>query len=155
MESTKSAINYIFYLQTKSELDNTYMALSEILNKLNITLLPITPEELNSLDKASKNHLIYIRNDLTSGLLFNQLRRSFFDVAMLSGRVFLHDLSSFSEIDNSQKYINKEAYRFIALPANLKQIAMNIAVDYFRDRNKRDEWPGGRRAKLPSMNTQN
>lgn len=153
MEETKSAINYIFYLQTKDELDSNYFALSEIFGKLNISLLPILVNELKSLDKTSKNHLIVLRNDLTSSFIFNDVRKTFLDMAMMSGRINLYDISSFSEIENAVKLENKEVYRFIPLPANFKQVAMIVAVDYFRDRNKQDEWPGGRRAKLPTMNT--
>ncbi len=155
METQRTKLNYIFYLQTKENVDSSFMQLSEILNKLNISLLPILPEELKTLDKATKNHVIYIRNDLSSAHLFNQLRKSFFDLALLSGKIHLYDISSFSEIDSSQKYIGKNVYRFIPLPTSLKQVAMTIAVDYFQDRNTEVEWPGGRRAKLPSMNTQN
>jgi hypothetical protein len=155
MEAKRSTINYIFYLQTKPELDNTFILLSEIMNKLNISLLPITADELKTLDKNSKNHIIFVRNEISSGLLFNQLRKTFFDMALLTGKVFLYDVSSFSELDNAQKLQNKEVYRYVPLPANLKQVAMTIAIDFFKDRNKQEEWPGGRRAKLPSMNTQN
>ena len=63
MEKTNT-INFIFYLQTKTELDNTFLNLSDILSKLSISLLPIRVEELNSLDKTHKNHLVILRNDL-------------------------------------------------------------------------------------------
>lgn len=152
MENT-TTINYIFYLQTKDELESHYFNLSEILGKLNITLLPVKPDELKSLDKSTKNYLIILRNDLTSNFVFQNVRKTFLDLAMMSGRVNTFDITSFSEIETSTKLENKEAYKAIPLPADFKHIAMMIAVDYFRDRNKRDEWPGGKRAKLPAMNT--
>jgi hypothetical protein len=155
MEKNKTNINYIFYLQTKDELESSYFMLAEIFAKLNINLLPVMVSELNALDKTHKNHLIVFRNDLTSGMIFNQLRRTFIDLALNSGRIHLYDVSSFSEIEIAQKLAGKEIYKFIPLPANIKQVAMNIAVDYFKDRNKQEEWPGGKRAKLPSMNTEN
>lgn len=155
MEKNTTNINYIFYLQTKDELESSYFMLAEIFAKLNINLLPIMVSELNALDKTHKNHLIVFRNDLTSGMIFNQLRRTFIDLALNSGRIHLYDVSSFSEIEIAQKLTGKEIYKFIPLPANIRQVAMNIAVDYFKDRNKQEEWPGGKRAKLPSMNTEN
>ena len=154
MEKTNT-INFIFYLQTKTELDNTFLNLSDILSKLSISLLPIRVEELNSLDKTHKNHLVILRNDLNSGFLFNDLRKKFLDMAMLSGRIAIYDISSFSEIENQQKLEGKDVYRFIPLPADMKNVAMKIAVDYFKEKNNRDEWPGGKRAKLPSMNSSN
>jgi hypothetical protein len=155
MEDTKHTINYIFYLQTKADLDHNFITLSEILSKLNISLLPITSEDLKVLDRSNKNYLVVMRNDLSSHQQFTQTRKSFIDIGLMSGRMMVFDISSFSEIETAQKLASKEVYRFIALPANLKQIAMTIAVDYFKDRNKREEWPGGKRATLPSMNNQN
>ena len=72
MEKNTTNINYIFYLQTKDELESSYFMLAEIFAKLNINLLPIMVSELNALDKTHKNHLIVFRNDLTSGMIFNQ-----------------------------------------------------------------------------------
>lgn len=155
MEEKNIGINYIFYLQTKNEVDDIFITFSEMFSKLNIALIPVIPDDLKVLDKNIKNHLIVVRNDLSSCMLFNQLRKSFLEGGMLSGRVALYDVSSFSEIENAQKFLTKEVYRFMPLPANVKQLAMIVAVDFFREKNKRLEWPGGRRAKLPSMNSEN
>lgn len=144
-------INYIFYLQTKNELDNNYYLLAEVLSKINISLLPITADDLQIIERNKKHYLISIRNDFSSAFNFNQMRKTFLDAAMSSGKIALFDISSFSEIENAVKYQNKNVYRYFQLPQNLKQIAMTVAVDYFRDRNILAQWPGGRRAKLPSM----
>jgi hypothetical protein len=150
-EENKTIINYIFYLQTTLELDNNYYLLAEVLSKININLLPIIGDELKNIEKHKKQYVISIRNDLSSGFNFNQLRKTFLDSAMASGRIALFDISSFSEIEMASKYQNKNVYRYFQLPQNLKQIAMTVAVDFFRDRNTQAEWPGGKRAKLPSM----
>ncbi len=150
-EENTSAINYIFYLQTKNELDNGYYVLAEVLSKINISLLPIFADDLKVIDRNKKYHVISIRNDLSSAMVFNQIRKSFLDLAMASGKIALFDISSFSEIDIAAKMQNKNVYRYFQLPQNLKQIAMTVAVDYFRDRNTQAQWPGGKRAKLPSM----
>lgn len=153
-EEKATAINYIFYLQTKSELDNNYYLLAEVLGKINISLLPILAEDLKNIDRHKKHYLISIRNDLSSAFAFNQMRQSFLDSVMAAGKMSLFDISSFSEIENATKYQNKNVYRYFQLPQNLKQVAMTVAVDYFRDRNMTAEWPGGKRAKLPSMNNE-
>lgn len=151
MNSENTTINYIFYLQTKSELDNSYYLLAEILSKLNISLLPISADDLKSIDRNKKHHLISIRNDIYSAFTFNEMRKSFLDSAMAAGKISLFDISSFSEIESAAKYQSKNIYRYFQLPQNLKQVAMTVAVDFFRDRNTQAEWPGGKRAKLPSM----
>jgi hypothetical protein len=153
-EENKTTINYIFYLQTKIELDNSYHILAEVLGKININLLPISADDLKGIDKNKKAHLISIRNDFSSAFAFNELKKTFLDTAMVTGKIALFDISSFSEIENASKYENKNVYRYFQLPQNLKQVAMTVAVDYFKDRNTMAEWPGGRRAKLPSMNTE-
>lgn len=150
-ENNKTVINYIFYLQHKDELDNSFYVLADVLSKINISLLPISADDLRVIDKNKKHHVISIRNDFSSAMSFNTVRKSFLDSAMAGGRVALFDISSFSEIENAQKLQLKNVYRFFQLPQNLKQVAMTVAVDYFRDRNAVAEWPGGRRAKLPSM----
>lgn len=150
-EQNTTAINYIFYLQTKSEPDNSYYLLAEVLSKINISLLPISADDLKNVDRNKKLHLISIRNDFSSAFAFNQMRKSFLDSAMAAGKISLFDVSSFSEIESAAKYLNKNVYRYFQLPQNLKQVAMTVAVDFFRDRNTQAEWPGGRRAKLPSM----
>lgn len=151
MNENKAVINYIFYLQHKDELDNSFYVMADVLSKINISLLPILPEDLRVIDKTKKHHIISLRNDFASAMSFNNVRKSFLDSAMAGGRVAVFDISSFSEIENAQKLQLKNMYRYFQLPQNLKQVAMTVAVDYFRDRNAVAEWPGGKRAKLPSM----
>lgn len=154
-ENNSPIINYIFYLQTKEELDRIFYLLAEVLRKINISLLPIESHELKNLDKSKKNHLIVLRNDFSSAFAFNDLKKEFLDSSMASNKVMVYDVSSFSEIENAVKLENKNVYRFFQLPLNVNQIAMTIAVEFFKDRNTQVEWPGGRRAKLPSMTNSN
>lgn len=144
-------LNYIFYLQTKPELDQHFYFMAELFAKVNISLLPIEASDLKVIDRNKKHHIIAVRNDLTSAYAFNDLRKTYLDVAMASGKVTVYDLSSFSSIENATKLESKNVYRYYHLPQNLKQIAMTIVVEFFKERNVREEWPGGKRAKLPSM----
>lgn len=154
-ENNSPIINYIFYLQTREELDRTFYLLAEVLGKINISLLPIESHELKKLEKSKKNHLIVLRNDFSSAFAFNDLKKEFLDSSMASNKVMVYDVSSFSEIENAVKLENKNVYRYFQLPLNVNQIAMTIAVEFFKDRNTQVEWPGGRRAKLPSMTNSN
>lgn len=155
-ENNTQTINYIFYLQTKPELDHTYYVLAEVLGKINISLLPIEAQELKDIDRNKKNHVIVVRNDFSSAFSFKEIRKNFLDTAMASGKVMVYDISSFSEIENAVKFENKNVYRYFQLPLNVKQVAMTVAVEFYKDRNNNAiEWPGGRRAKLPSMTNSN
>jgi len=152
MKEIKSAsTNYIFFLQTKPELENSFYILAEILSKVNISLLPIFADDLKGIERNKKQYLILLRDDLSSAYSFSEIKKSFVDFALQTGKLALFDISSFSEIENASKYQNKNAYTYFPLPQNLKQVVMTIAVDYFRDRNNLVEWPGGRRSKLPHI----
>lgn len=151
MSENQTILNYIFYLQHKDELDNSYFLLAEVLGKMNITLVPIFADDLRAMDRTKKYYVISIRNDLASAMSFNSIRKSFLDSAIAGARIALFDIGSFSEIENAQKLQMKDVYRYFQLPQNLKQVAMTMAIEYFRDRNTMAQWPGGRRAKLPSM----
>ncbi len=151
----ESSIHYIFYIQVAPELSLAYFELAEYFKKINITLVPIEPENLSNLDREKRHHLIYLRNDLNSGEKFEAIRNSYIDSGLLSGKYFLYDLSSFSVISNESKFEKKGCYHFISLPENIKNIVMKIGLSYFNEVNTREVWPGGRRAKLPTMNTNN
>lgn len=154
IENNKNSINYIFYLQTKPDLENSFYVMAEILSKINISLLPIEAHDLKVVDRNKKHHLIILRNDLSSAFSFNEIRKTYLDVAMASGKVTVYDISSFSAVENAAKLELKNVYRFFQLPLNVKQVAMTIAVDFFKERNMKEEWPGGKRAKLPSMDSE-
>lgn len=153
MNENITTINYIFFLQTKPELDNTFYVLAEVMSKVNITLLPIEAHDLKDIDKTKKHHVVVMRNDFTSAYAFNEIRKNFLDASMASGKLMVYDVSSFSEVENAVKLELKNVYRYYQLPLNLKQVAMTVAVEFFKDRNNTPavEWPGGRRSKLPSM----
>lgn len=153
-DNNKNSINYIFYLQIKPDLENSFYTMAEVLAKINISLLPIEAHDLKVIDRNKKHHLIILRNDLSSAFSFNEIRKTYLDVAMASGKVTVYDISSFSAVENAAKLELKNVYRFYQLPLNVKQVAMTIAVDFFKERNLKDEWPGGKRAKLPSMDTE-
>lgn len=147
--------NYIYFLKLKTDLDNSYIIMSDALSKVNIKLISIEPTELKRIDKDKKKHIIVVRGDLGSHFAFQNCYKEYFEPAMLQGKCVVYDISSFSELEFNKHYESKLgaklAYRFFQLPLNLKQIAMTIAVGYFKNRNHSDAWPGGRRAKLPTM----
>jgi hypothetical protein len=157
MNEKTPIINYIFYLQTKTELDNTFYVLAEILSKINISLLPIEAQDLKDVDRTKKHHVIVVRNDFSSAFAFKENRKKFLDAGMASGKLMVYDISSFSEIENAGMLELKDVYRYFQLPLNIKQVAMTVAVEYFREKNNAPavEWPGGRRSKLPSMTNSN
>jgi hypothetical protein len=151
MTEKTTSINYLFYLQTKPELDSTYYLIAEILTKLSISLLPIEADELRAIDREKKHHVIVVRNDMASAYAFKEIQKTYLDTAMASGKVIVYDVSSFSELEKGSRWENKSVYKHYQLPLSAKQIAMTVAVEFYKDRNLTQDWPGGRRSKLPSM----
>ncbi len=150
-ETKQPAIHYILYLQNKSELDRTYYLLAEVLAKINITLLPVDAEELRHFDRSQKYFLISISDSFSTAHQFQIARKNFLDSAMAQKKVMVYDVSSFSPIENAAKFENKNVYYHYQLPVSLKQLAMTIAVEFYKEKNSPVEWPGGKRAKLPAM----
>jgi hypothetical protein len=153
--SENTSINYIFFLKATEEIDTVFFQLANLFSRVNITLLPVTLDEMKNIDRHKKHQIIICRKDLCSAQNFIEIKKSYLDFAMSRGHVVVYDISSFSEIGNSNVFQNKKSYYYFPLPNDMKQIVMNITIDYFKTRNEMDEWPGGRRSKIPTSTYEN
>ena len=151
----KSSVNYIFFLKSTKELSAMFFQMADLFSQLNIILLPVTREELQNIDRHKKHQIIVCRNDLLSAQMFFEIKKAYLDFAMSRGHVAVYDISSFSEIENAKKYQNKKSYFYFPLPIDIKQVVMSVTIDYFKTKNEMEEWPGGKRSKLPSMTYEN
>jgi hypothetical protein len=147
----KTLLNYVFFLKSGEQLGPSYFQLADLFNQLSIVLLPVTPMELQNLDRHKKHKIIVVRNDLQSAQNFAEIKKSYLDFSMSRGHATVYDISSFSEIENASKYQNKKSYIHFPLPVEMKQVVMSIALDYFNTKNDVEEWPGGRRSKIPTV----
>jgi hypothetical protein len=143
-------VNYIFFLKTSEALNGIYFQMANLFAQLNIVLLPVNAEGLKNIDRHKKHYIIVCRNDLQSAQIFNEIKNSYLDFALSRGHVSLYDISSFSEIENANKYQNKKLYFYFPLPVDMNQVVMNVAIDYFKTKNEIEEWPGGKRSKIPA-----
>lgn len=146
--SDEQSLNYALYLQYDSTLDRSFFILSEVLRKLNISLIPIQFGDLSLLEKNKRYHVIMVRKKYNDAIMALEWKKKFLDTAMLAGRVVLHDLSSFSEFSFSNKIEKSDSYFFTPLPCDYKKAAMDFVVAFYQDKNEHAAWPGGRRAKL-------
>ena len=145
----KSIINYIFYLKSTEQLGGVFFQMAEQFSQLNIVLLPVTVAELKNIDRHKRHQIIIFRDNLLSAQNFLEIKKSYLDFSMSRGHVAVYDLSSFSEIENASKYQSKKSYFYFPLPIDLKQVVMSITIDYFKTKNEIEEWPGGKRSKIP------
>ncbi len=142
------SLSYILYLQYDEKLDRSFFILADIFKKVGITLLPIQLSEFSSLDRNKKHHAIMVRRKFNDSLKALEWKKKKLDFMMYTGRLILHDLSSFSELTASQSLEKKGTYFYKALPIDYKEAAMDIVIQYYEDKNNYDKWPGGKRAKL-------
>jgi hypothetical protein len=151
-EGISSNIHYIFYLQTRPKLDPAFYMLSNLLSKANINLLPVTTDDIKNLDRTKKYFIVSFQNDFTSGMVIRKFQKDFLFTAMSLNRFHYFDISSFSEVDCGLKSTLRNLHRFIPLPASMKEIALTMAEEYLREKNQQEQnWPGGKRARLPSV----
>ncbi len=142
------SLNYMLYLQCEAELDHVFFNLSSILNQLNITLIPIKLEDCKQLDRSKRYHAVMIRRKFSDAVKAIEWKKEFLDIAMLRGQIVLNDVSSFSELGIHSTLEKKNVYFYRQLPIETKQLAMDLIVDFYKDKNAVAEWPGGKRAKL-------
>ena len=151
-EGNSSNINYIFYLQTKPQLEPAFYLLSNLLSRANINLLPVATDDIKNLDRTNKYFIVSFQSDFTSAMVIRKFQREFLFTAMSLNRFHYIDISSFSEVDSGLKSTLRNLHRFIALPVSMKEVAMALVEDFFREKNHQEQnWPGGKRARLPSF----
>lgn len=149
----KTTSHYIFFLKTSENLNPIFFLMSDLFKQLNIVLMPVTATELKKIDRHRKHQIIIFRNDFGSAQIFMELRKTYLDFAMSRGHVAVYDISSFSEAENSSKYVTQKSYYYFPLPINIKQFVVKVSGEYFKNKHELEEWPGGRKSKLPANNS--
>ena len=141
--------NYIFFLRLSSELPDYFYKISEFLNEWGIALIPVTPKELLSYAKGQRKLVLNISDKLGTYKSFLGVRKTYLDFALKSNKLFLVDISSFSQIALNYKIKNKGNYIYIKLPVCMKFLAKTIAYHFYRENEFVKRWPGGKQAQLP------
>lgn len=142
---------FIFYLQLTDELPQSFFALAEHLSRYEVTLVPVSPNDLTSFNEGSKHYLVAQITDLASYNRFREFRRRFLDVALLNRRFFLFHLSSFGPVVMADKVERLNTYYHYPMPLSYKLLGRSIAGLYYREKKQFQRWPGGRRSRLPSQ----
>lgn len=146
-----NSLNYIFFLKLEEELPREYFVLAKIFSKVNVTLLPVTKDEFKQLNQGKKKELITFVNNLNAWTNYHQFRKNFIEMSIQNDQITLYEISSFSPFEINYKIQNKKSYHFFQMPLYLNQVAMTIVTEFYKSREVSNEWPGGKRAKLPAM----
>jgi len=143
---------YIFFLKLNSELPRVFFKISRLLSGYGIDLLPITLAELQRLELRGKP--TFILSLCTSFQHYKNFligRRYYLDQSLVKGKHRLIDVTSFSPIINSSQLLKKNRYMHVQLPINLEDLIKKIAVFFYSENRDAENWPGGKRAKLPEL----
>ena len=145
-----SSENYIFYLQLTDELTEDFFYFSAVMSKFNFNLIPIMPEDLREVSKNINVHIMVIVSTIASFNKYQGVKKKFLSFAVKNRIVKLFELTSF--IPDEELLRNKaiDSYKVYRLPLQAKKISMIIVKEYLTSMSSIGQWPGGRRAKLPT-----
>ncbi|MCB9062115.1 MAG: hypothetical protein H6622_11385 [Halobacteriovoraceae bacterium] len=143
-------IHTVFFLKLKDQLDNDFIRLSVELSDYGCMLLPIDFSNLSTVLSAQNNNVICIIKTIAELEKFKKIRNNFFQLGILSGKVNLIEITSFSETPNSLAIHKKGTYKSIRLPMPVEYIGKKICQFIFENDRSLERWPGGKRAKLPA-----
>ena len=143
---------FIFFLKFTSELPFEFFQFSDKLSDYGIKLVPIRPQELSSMMSAKHVFVLGLNNSIRTNQLFQLYRKNFLDYAILSKRVDLYDVTTFSRLNSelALRAQRNQNYIHIPLPDTIDEIVNKVLVAYMKKNSDVQKWPGGRRAKLPA-----
>jgi hypothetical protein len=142
---------YIFFLRLDDALPEDYFHLANYFKQYCISLIPVTAKQLVEMSTSNREYVLSLNTNLTSDSIFKRFQKKFLNFSLLSRKFYLFDLSSFSKIEIAPKAEYAKSYKHYPLPVDLEDTVIDIALAIYEDREKKQIWPGGRRAKLPPL----
>lgn len=141
---------FAFFIKSTRELPQDYFKIANGLNKYKITLLPISIDEFFQIKTTSAKFCFILNNSLESKVFVDKFRSKYFKLSLLIGSCTLVEISSFEAPEFVKVTQAKTKYFHFWLPEKLSLVCKKLAVLYYRDLLKKENWPGGKRAKLPN-----
>lgn len=112
-------------------------------------MVPIKAGELNELLNGTRKYLIVVCRDMQTQKSFERFRANFLDYTLLSNKVCLFHITSYSRIHIAHKVEQTYSYFYNKLPIGFKEVSKFIAFTFFKQIRVDRKWPGGKRSKLP------
>ncbi len=139
----------IYYLDLKGKVTPIQIRIAARLSDFGIALVPLSIDDLITITKNSI-FVVAFCNDFNTYKNFLITRRRFLDMAMMSGKVSLFDISSFSAIHLAPHTKKNGRYKHVCLPISMRELIKEMLIWYTNYHEKKQSWPGGRRAKIPA-----
>lgn len=148
--SSKKSDTCIFFLTLGKTLPEFYFQAANIYNSVGVTLVPVNFVELQEISKGERDVFLMTHvSCLSEQIKFFKLREKFLDHAIHQSKFRLFHITSFGRVFEYARAQRKGYYHPINLPQLTKEICYQIASKVIEYQEKKESWPGGRRAKLP------
>ena len=142
---------YILHLQLSKRLDSGFIRMAAELKLYGVHLIPVQLKEIDHFLTSSKVPIIVLTNTIQSWTTFQKARKTGLEFFLKAGKIKMFHLNSFKEIIEYRVLKQKGYYQLISLPIRFDKAVFTVLSDYEKSSGKDNAWPGGRRAKLPSM----
>lgn len=153
MMNKKNYQKYIYFLQLTPALPEEFFKFAAHFKRWEIDLIPVEANKIAEITTSQKQFIIALNKDFTSIDNFEVVREKFLNFALKREVFTLFDISSFGKMDGYQNYEKKGSYVYLPLPGKYKDFCKRMAAEYYIKREQKGVWPGGRRAKLPPLNS--
>jgi hypothetical protein len=140
-----------FYLIYSTKLDSDFFKFSEKFKAEGAELLPVTMDQLTRLLKVAGNQTLYIIASVKSfqdKKDFEAGANKFINLLLKSKRINFFMFSSFTQLNQMAVFHLTKNYAFFKYPILLNQEVPKLIQYYLYKENKKQLWPGGKRAKL-------
>ena len=154
MLDDKKDENLVVFLSFGSINNKSVICLSSELNKFDIKLVPVEFDQINVLVKNGKNLIIICETkNFNSKLIMDKLVKSSLGFALRAKLITLFHVTSFGEIEDLTDLKRLQYYIPIKLPATYDCMAEKIYTRFIQLKDSEQAWPGGRRSKLPNIDS--
>ena len=142
---------FVLYIQFTEKLDQEFIYLSRVFNQFGISLVPISVNDLKKHYPSNQEYVLAIVKDINSAKEYKKLLKKFLNLSIRSDKIFLFEFPSI-EFIHDVKFLKDKKEITERLPVSMFGIAERIGSKIYHDLTAvTKKWPGGRRAKLPTL----
>lgn len=145
-----SSRSHILYLQFGPQIDRTFINMSQFFSNFNMTLVPISVNDLKNYLPKNRENLIVVVKDMQTYKQYRGLLKRFLNYSIRNSKMRVFEISSFA-IHHDISNLKEEKLISMQLPMTMMDVARKIIPKVVtEDDIDMNRWPGGKRAKLPS-----
>jgi len=151
MENGLQGEHYILYIQWNEKIDSGFIRFAAEFKQFNINLIPVRPNELDYFLDKRQIPVIMITSTLGEYQKYRNQRKKHFDFYIKNMKIKLFHLNSFSIDHDFITSSKRRSYVHVPLPIQFKKATLLVLSHYIDEVEGDNKWPGGTRAKLPSL----